>query len=117
MNVEAENNSRAVTISEEIDFFEELLKEVHDPEGRVMIVERRDELRAAMQTAEGGNALDSPVEGFSPGPEVELMESEAYDTDDDVDEDREDEDHEFVSDRAGKCQVCGQPEEACTEEP
>ena len=117
MTIAAENNSRAVTISEEIDFFEDLLKHDMSPDAVTAIIERRDVLRESIQTAEGGKADDGADEGFSPGLPDD-MESEAYDADDDVDVVAEDEDHDYVANRNDKtCLVCEQPKEVCELEP
>lgn len=113
--VNAENNERAVTISEEIEFFEELLR--HEmPEGAaLLILDRRDELRAAMQTAEGGNPTDTAEDGWSAPADLQADE---YDPEDAVDVQAQDEDHEFQPDRGGiNCLTCGQPEAECQEEP
>lgn len=91
MSIEAENNDKAVVLSEEVEFLEALLLLPDLPEGAVgLILDRRDIVRASIQTSEGGKPSDSAEEGY-PMPEgVEEGEtlaaqgSEPYDADDDL---------------------------------
>ncbi len=84
MTVESENNNRAVVLSEEVDFMESLLGEELPPGAHTMVLDRRDELRAAMQTAEGGSPTDEADEGYPMPDGVEEGDSDEYEVDDAV---------------------------------
>lgn len=120
MTVESENNERAVVLSEEVDFLEALLVEEGLPPGaHTLILDRRDAVREALQTAEGGSATDEADEGYPmPDGATEYPDSDEYDEEDAVAVMEVDEDHEFQPDRGGEvCLICKQPREACEQEP
>ena len=123
--VNAERNTYAVQLSEELEFLEELLGHTDLPPQAVHdIVERRDTIRQDLSVLAFAAADDTAEQGIPlPADAADLyakhvpVESEPYDAEDEVPVETGDEDHEFASNRAGVCITCGQPEEACEEEP
>ncbi len=123
----AENNDRAVLLSEEIDFLESLLGDVPlTPDVAKMVMDRRDIVRDGMSTFNFAQPTDT-VEGGIPFPadlegNQSARVSDAYEPDDEVDAEPEDEDHEYSPNRAidpdlQRCTVCGQPRDECEGEP
>lgn len=122
--VQAERNSYAVALSEELVFLEAILgHEELPPETVLALVERRDIIREALTLASSASAGDSAEEGIPlPGVDPAFYASVPDNSEPDEPEDAvmvevQDDDHEFVSDRAGNCQVCGQPQDECELEP
>ena len=65
----AENNEKAVILSEELDFLEALLADYeHDPSVVTALLERRDVVRDAIRTSTAAEPADEASEG-TPLPE------------------------------------------------